>query len=81
MKAHIQFLTTNLNGETVEQLGSDGVYILDGRNKLQTMIQDGYNRAYMLRKIHTFKGFKVKRVTRFDCAVTVHTEIFGGIEQ
>lgn len=76
MKAFIQFLTTNLEGEIVDQLGSDGVFILDGRNNLQNMINDGYTRDYELRKIYAFKGFKVKIGTRFDNAKTIHTEMF-----
>ena len=65
MKAFIQFYTKNLAGETMEALGTDGVFILDGRNNLDTMIFDGQEQAYSLHRIHKYEGFKVIRGSSF----------------
>jgi len=51
MKYYVQFYKvsdTTSNSKT-EVLGSDGVFILDGRNKLLTMIADAK------RRIHQYK--------------------------
>jgi len=52
MKFYVQFYTRNLKDHIVELCGSDGVFILDGRNKLSTMIQDAKERIFKLRFIH-----------------------------
>ena len=61
MKYYIQFYT----GENNEALGSDGVFILDGRNSTYNMINDGRDRAWQLRNIKKFYGFKIMRGERF----------------
>lgn len=47
----------------IEILGSEGVYILDGRNNLDTMINDVENRAQKLLKKPI--GYKIIRAERF----------------
>lgn len=76
MKAFVQFLNSNdrkytmkagkMSVETVpvyhmEACGSDGVFILDGRNNLDTMIDDAFSRMHTLRKVSRFSGFKIMR--------------------
>ena len=51
---YVQFL----KGST-ELLGSDGRYILDGRNKLTTTIQDAKDRARALRHVKDITGFTI----------------------
>jgi len=74
MKYHVQFLDRQTNGKIYEACGSDGVYILDGRNNLNTMILDAKARAYMLRNIHKFVGFKIKHGDRFSSATTIYQD-------
>lgn len=76
MKVYIQFLTTGTKGNIIEKLGSDGVFMLDGRQKLSTWVKDGHDRAYMLRHVSHLVGFKVMVGSRFDNSYTVHEEIF-----
>jgi len=54
MKYHIQFFTKDLKGRIVEALGSDSVFILDGRNSINTMIQDGIAQANRLKAIQPY---------------------------
>jgi len=65
MKFYLQFYTKNLAGEKMQAMGSDGVFILDGRNTLANMIIDGHKRAYQLRFVEKFIGFKVMRCSRY----------------
>ena len=60
MKKYVQFLTQNQNGKIDRALGSDGIFILDGRNTLETMIDDATTRQWQLRKIHTYIGFEIR---------------------
>jgi hypothetical protein len=44
----------------IEMCGSDGVYILDGRNNLDNMIIDAEKRMEKMRTIHTYIiGYKI----------------------
>lgn len=44
----------------IEMCGSDGVYILDGRNNLDNMIIDAEERMEKMRTIHTYIiGYKI----------------------
>lgn len=51
MKYYVQFKKYNLANEISDCLGTDGVYILDGRNKLNTMIVDAFEQIYRLRRV------------------------------
>jgi hypothetical protein len=76
MKYHVQFLEQSIvdNGLLVEALGSDGVFILDGRNTLETMKEDAMDRLRALRKVRKFVGFVIKEGNRFDRAACIFTE-------
>lgn len=51
-----------------ECLGSDGVYILDGRNKLETQIQDMRRRAGQLKGVMPYlAAFRICKGTIGDC--------------
>jgi len=66
MKAYVQFLTVNDN-ILMEAMGSDGVFILDARNKLQTMKIDSMLRIHRLRKVRPdFIGYRIYKSERFD---------------
>ncbi len=65
MKYHVQFLAVGLYGELGEACGSDGVFILDGRNKLDTMIEDAHKRMQELSKVRSFIGFRIYKGQRF----------------
>ena len=49
----------------IDLLGSDGVYILDGRNNLNTMINDCHNRLNKLINENHIVGFEIIRAERF----------------
>ena len=67
MKYYTQFYTD----ENIEALGSDGVFILDGRNAIRTMILDSIARAYQLANVKRFHGFEIMKGERFDNSVSV----------
>jgi len=76
MTAYVQFLTKNLKGQTVEACGSDGVFILDGRNCLDTMINDAYEQKHKLRFVQKhYVGFEIRKGARFESYTVVHKEI------
>lgn len=80
MKYYAQFLE-NSSGQTwcpikkglvsapitiVDAMGSDGVFILDGRNSLSTMINDATKRMKSLSKVKpNYIGFKIMRGEKF----------------
>ena len=66
MTHYIQFKDKDLKGNVVDAIGTDGVFILDGRNGLNTMFQDGMKRMLQLRRVHKYVGFVVMKGSRFD---------------
>ncbi len=66
MMVYTQFLTTDLKGREVTALGSEGVYILDGRNCLNVQITDSLLRMEKLSNVHNYVGFHIMRGTRFN---------------
>ena len=69
MKYYAQFYRpsdTTSNSKT-EMLGSDSVFILDGRNKLLTMIADARKRMHQLKNIHDdIVAFTINKGERFS---------------
>lgn len=63
MKAYVQFYE-NLK-KPIEAIGSDGVYILDGRNSINAMVYDAKDRMKKL-AIKNFVGFKIIEAQRFS---------------
>jgi hypothetical protein len=64
---YTQFFTTNLKGDIDTALGSDGVFILDGRNNLTNMIIDSNDRYKKMKRIHDdYIGYKIMKGNRFD---------------
>ena len=67
MTYYLQFLVVNQNKYLSDLLGSDGVFILDGRNKLDTMKADAQLRMHRLRFVQpNIIGYKIIKGTRFD---------------
>ena len=69
MKYYAQFYRpsdTTSNSKT-EMLGSDSVFILDGRNKLLTMIADARKRMHQLKGVRNdIIAFTINRGERFS---------------
>ncbi len=64
MKVYVQFLTVGTNNEIVDAMGSSGVFILDGRNNLQTQIVDAmkqFNRLNNSVLNLGFVGFQIQK--------------------
>jgi len=61
MKYFVQFKTIDLAGRLTDALGSDGIFILDGRNELGTMVQDAYDRMEKLRFVKKYKFFEIHK--------------------
>ncbi len=61
MKYFVQFKETGLDGTLHDAMGSDGIFILDGRNNIQTMIQDAYNQMNRLRFVKKYQFFEIHR--------------------
>ncbi len=55
MKYWVQYLQT----PTQDALGTDGVYILDGRNNSETMRKDALKQAWRLQNVKKFWGFRL----------------------
>ena len=70
MKYYVQFTHVRDN-KMVDNLGSDGVFILDGRNTLRTMICDIMVRTDQLRKVANIDGYKIIKADRFTDEGTV----------
>lgn len=76
MKNYVQFLEKKMvfspieglteTDECSDALGSDGVFILDGRNSLNVMIDDARKRLEQMNNIKSFVGFKIMKGSRFD---------------
>ena len=76
MRVYIQTLTVNLAGEIDEAMGSDSISILDGRNKLQTHIQNGRDYLKRISRIHRdLVGFRIMKGERFDNSTKIYEEI------
>jgi hypothetical protein len=58
MKAYVQFLSVQ-NNEIVENIGSDGVFILDARNNLACMKYDARTRMSRLQHVATIDGYRI----------------------
>ena len=80
MKCHLQFLQV-IDDELHEILGSDGVFILDGRNKLRTMKCDAQERIHKLRNVQKIDGYRIMRGSRFGNSVCVYEWIRSGCLQ
>lgn len=69
MKYYTQFYRpsdTTSNSKT-EILGSNGVYILDGRNSLPTMIEDARKRISQIKGVHDdIVAFTINKGERFS---------------
>lgn len=59
-KYFAQFFDKNLDGELVEAMGSDGVFILDGRNDMRTWEDDASDRIYKLRNVQKYHGYQIR---------------------
>lgn len=57
---YVQF-TEARNGEMVDCLGSDAVFILDGRNTLKKMTCDAMTRMDQLRHVKKIDGFRIMK--------------------
>ena len=77
MRFHVQFLEKNHRNEVVEALGSDGVFILDGRSNTPTMVNDAMQRLCKMRKhLHSsYCGWRIKKGDRFGNSKTVKEHI------
>jgi hypothetical protein len=61
--AYVQFFTFGTSGDLHEAMGSDGVLILDGRDSLDTAINDAYTQADRLKNVKKFGGFQIRKGT------------------
>ena len=71
MKYFVQFLHVKDN-ELHENIGSDGVFILDGRNTLDTMKCDAQERLFRLRNVSRIDGYRIMKGERFSDAEQVY---------
>lgn len=62
----VQFFIKDLKDTDIEACGSDGVFILDERNKLIIMKNDAKKRIAQLSKIHQFSGYEIRKGERFE---------------
>ena len=69
MKYYVQFYrhSYDTTSSKTEILGSNGVYILDGRNNLPTMIEDAKKRINQIKGVHSdIIAFTIHRGERFS---------------
>ncbi len=73
MRYYTQFLIPDADGKPQELLGSDGVFILDGRNSLGGMCKDSIERASQLKNVQPhIIGFKIMKGKRFTESDEIH---------
>ena len=77
MKYFVQFLHVKDN-ELHENIGSDGVFILDGRNTLDTMKCDAQERLFRLRNVSRIDGYRIMKGERFSDAEQVYEWVRSG---
>ena len=78
MRWYVQFTVSHDKIEVVEVMGSDGVFILDGRNNLRTMSQDAMKRMHKLRNVCKIDGYKIMKGERFDNSVCLYEWLRSG---
>ena len=61
VKYYAQFMEYNLKGVLDLALGSDGVFILDGRKTLEHMIEDAKEQMHRLRFVQTYSKFRIMK--------------------
>lgn len=68
MKWYIQFMLLNKKKDTIlEAVGSDSVFMLDGRNNLETMALDGIEQMRKLQSLHPeYMGFDIIKGLRIS---------------
>jgi len=65
VRRYVQFLYLQ-DGELQEACGSDGVFILDGRDRMSTSRIDAYLRMDLLKKVHPeYCGYRIYNGSRF----------------
>ena len=82
MKVYVQFLTTDTSGDLCESVGSDGVFILDGRNTLETWKADAEERIHRLRFVQTnIVGYRIMKGDRIGDSKMVFEFVQTGIRR
>lgn len=77
MKYYLQFYHV-IENELQEICGSDGVFILDGRNSLRTMKCDAQERIYKLRNVQKIAGYAIMKGERFTNSVCLYKWVRSG---
>lgn len=79
MKYYVQYKMRDLAGKVVDAMGSDGVFILDGRNTIATMIEDAKTRMEKLELVQPYYlGFEINRGDRFEKPITLYGDVMVG---
>jgi len=78
MRWYVQFTVSHDEVEVVDVCGSDGIFILDGRNTLRTMKHDALERMYKLRNVCSIDGYKIMKGERFDNSVCLYEWLRSG---
>ena len=60
-----------------DNLGSDSVFILDGRNNLATMIIDAKKQAQRLKNVAKIDAFEIHKGTRFSESTIIYKSYNG----
>ena len=67
-------MTWTDTGELREAMGTDSVFILDGRNNILTMIEDSNKRLEQMNDFkNIYKGFRIMNGSRFDDSKVIYT--------
>lgn len=74
MKYHAQFLVQYKGDkEPQELLGTDGVFILDGRKTMGGMCHDAMDQIFRLRRVQpNIVGFKIMQGPKFSESTEIH---------
>jgi len=75
---YVQFYEQR-NGSLVEPCGSDQVFILDGRNKIETWINDGFERMHKLRHVQPYYcAFRIFKGEKFSNSKQISDYYYKG---
>lgn len=67
----IEYHHTDLSGQLSPALGTEAFQPLDGRLSLESAHAEAQNRAYLMRKVHKYEGYRIMRGNRPSTAKPV----------
>ena len=79
MKYYLQFLTASVDEtKVIELLGSEGVFVLDGRWNEHSMRCAAQEQMHRLRHLHKIDGYRIMKGNKFSNGVCIYEWVRNG---